>query len=98
MADEPAAPSPVPPLAEISSAMAPIIFFEAAPNFGFNHGICSIALEAVTHVFTGTEVRSERRVVAHLRMSPQGLGNLKSAIVGLDVAMVPVPEGGSAVN
>jgi hypothetical protein len=98
MADEPTVTPPIPPLAEISSAMAPIIYFEAAPNFGFNHGICSIALEAATYVNLGTEIRAERRVVAHLRMTPNGLANLKSALDGLAVAIAPFPAGGEAVN
>ena len=98
MPDEPAVTSPVPPLAEISSAFAPIIYFEAAPNFGFNNGICSIALETVTHTFFGTEIRAERRVVAHLRMTPAGFANLQGAVQGLTVAMTPIPTGGDAIN
>jgi hypothetical protein len=98
MPDEPAVTSPIPPLAEISSAFAPILYFDAAPNFGFNNGICGIALETVTHVYVGTEIRSERRVVAHLRMTPTGFANLKGAMEGLAVAMTPVPTGGETVN
>jgi hypothetical protein len=53
MSDEPTTNPPIPPLAEIGRAVAPIIYFDAAPNFGFNNGICSIALEAFTYVNVG---------------------------------------------
>ena len=52
--------------------MAPIIYFDAAPNFGFNNGVASLTLEAVVYVNVGDQIRAERRVVAHLRMPPGG--------------------------
>jgi len=89
MANEPTTTAPLLPLAEISSAMAPIIYFDAAPNFGFNNGVASLTLEAVVYVNVGDQIRAERRVVAHLRMTPGAFANLKSAINGLELAAEP---------
>jgi hypothetical protein len=90
MSDEPTTKPPNPPLAEISSAMAPIIYFDTAPNFGFNGGIASVTLEAVVYLNTGAEIRAERRAVAHLRMSPTAFANLKGAINGIELAAEPI--------
>jgi hypothetical protein len=89
MANEPTTTAPLLPLAEISSAMAPIIYFDAAPNFGFNNGVASLTLEAVVYVNVADQIRAERRVVAHLRMPPEAFANLKSAINGLELAAEP---------
>jgi hypothetical protein len=92
MSDESAMTSPVPALAEISSAMAPIIYFESAPNFGTGGGICSIALEAMTYVSVDNAIRIERRVVAHLRMTPAGFASLRQAVNGIELSITPAPE------
>jgi hypothetical protein len=89
MSDEPTTNPPIPPLAEIGSAVAPIIYFDAAPNFGFNNGICSIALEVFTYVNIGGVIRAERRVVTHLRMTPSGLASLKGSIQGIELSLIP---------
>jgi hypothetical protein len=89
MSDEPTTNPPIPPLAEIGSAVAPIIYFDAAPNFGFNNGICSIALEAFPYVNVGGEIRAERRVVVHLRTTPLGLASLGASIQGIELSVAP---------
>jgi hypothetical protein len=96
MADEPGANPPIPPLAEASSALAPIIYFDIAPVFGFSNGIASITLETLVHSsIDGGIIHAERRIVAHLRMNTFALESLKRAINGLHLAAEPT-EGKTA--
>ena len=92
MADETSSSPPIPQLAEISTALAPVIYFDAAPTFGFNNGICSVSLEAFTFVNAGGVLRAERRVVAHLRMTPTGYESLKGALDGIVLSAVIPPS------
>ena len=96
MSDEPAIQPPIPPLAEIGSLLAPIVYFDSAPNFGFRNEIASVTLEAVTYLHTGDGMRTERRAVVHLRMTRAGLHSLKGAINSLELAMAPTE--GTTVN
>ncbi len=94
MPDKPAVAPTIPILSEIGSALAPILFFEAATTFGVNNGIVSITLDAITHIYMGTEkMRTERRIVAHLRTSIAGFSSLKGAINSLDLAIKPTESG-----
>jgi hypothetical protein len=83
MTDEPSANPPIPPLAESGSALAPIIYFDIAPNFGVSNGIASITLETFVYLSADGGVRTERRAVAHLRMNAFALASLKHAINGI---------------
>ena len=83
MAEEPSAKAPIPPLAEAGSALAPIIYFDIAPNFGVSKGIASITLETFVYLSGDGGVRAERRAVAHLRMNAFALASLKHAINGI---------------
>ncbi len=78
-----------PPLSQLGSANAPIIYFEGAPTFGFDGAIGNITLEAITHISTDDRIVSERRVVAHLRMSAKGLDSLKKAIEMIELMASP---------
>jgi hypothetical protein len=73
MPDEPAVSPPIPqiPLSAIGSAVAPVIYFEGAPNFGFNEGVANITLEALVYTSVNGAIITERQTVAHLRMSAQ---------------------------
>jgi hypothetical protein len=95
MADESdeALPTPIVPLAQIGSAIAPFIYFDGAPNFGFSGGVANITLEALTYTSVDNKIVTERVVVAHLRMSGQAMTNLKKAIEGIELLANPVPEG-----
>ena len=96
MADEPGANPPIPPLAEAASALAPIIYFDIAPNFGVRNGVASITLETFVYLSAdGGVVRAERRAVAHLRMNAFALASLKGAINGIQLAAEPI-EGKTA--
>jgi hypothetical protein len=95
MPDEPAVSSPIPqiPLSKLGSVIAPIIYFEGAPNFGFNEGIANITLEALVYTSVNGAIITERQTIAHLRTSAQGLARLKSAIEGIELLAKPAPEG-----
>lgn len=95
MPDEPHEPPPIPiiPLAQIGSAIAPFIYFDGAPNFGFKGGVANITLEALTYTSIDNNIVTERVVVAHLRMSGQAMGSLKKAIEGIELLANPAPEG-----
>jgi len=87
---------PTPPLSQIGSAAAPFVYFEGAPTFGFDGAIGNITLEALTHVATEDRIVSERRVVAHLRMSVKGLASLKQAIESIE--LMANPSRGASIN
>jgi hypothetical protein len=92
MPDETTTNPPIPPLAEISSAMAPVIYFDMVPNFAFNGGIASLTLETIIFLRSGSKVRTERRAVAHLRTSIKGLAQLKKAINAIELAAEPADK------
>ena len=73
MPDEPAVSPPVPEisLSTIGSAIAPVIYFEGVPNFGFNGGVANITLEARVYTSVNGAIITERQTVAHLRMRAQ---------------------------
>jgi hypothetical protein len=79
----------------IASANAPFIYFDGVPNFGFNFGVANISLEALrfTAVPGTTNVVTDRVTVAHLRMSTEGLRQLKSAIEGIELLAKPTADG-----
>lgn len=85
-----------PPLSQLGSANAPFIYFEGAPTFGFDGAIGNITLEAITHIAAEDRIVSERRVVAHLRMSAKGLASLKQAIEAIE--LMAHPRGGGSIN
>jgi hypothetical protein len=95
MPDEPAVSPPISqiPLSKIGSAVAPFIYFEGAPNFGFNGAVANITLEAFVYTSINGVIITERQIVAHLRMSAQGMARLKSAIEGIELLTNPAPEG-----
>jgi hypothetical protein len=82
-------------ISAIASANAPFIYFDGAPNFGFNGGIANITIEAIRFnpVAGTTRVLADRVIVAHLRMGLDALRSLKGAIEGIELLAQPVPEG-----
>ena len=82
--DKPTLP---PPVAD-ASALAPFIYFDIVPNFGFSGGVANLTLEAIRFtVETPGEVLGPRVAVAHLRTSIEGLRQLKAAIDGIERIM-----------
>ncbi|MGI3899772.1 MAG: hypothetical protein ACRYGP_17570 [Janthinobacterium lividum] len=69
---------------------APVIFFDAAPNFGGFNGIVAFTLSAALQV-PGNDGKSkvESHVVAHLRTNVEGIKALRAAIDAALFAMEP---------
>lgn len=62
-------------------ASAPILFFDAAPVFGVRSGVFSLVLEAfVQDIDASDAAHTRRRVVAHLRTTPEGIRSLSAAL------------------
>ena len=77
----------------VASAQAPFLYFDGASNFGINHGVVNITLEAVRHFSAGGAAVHDRVMVAHLRTSAAGLFSLKKAIEGIELLAAPAPDG-----
>ena len=99
------APAPEPPpvhpvleVAEVASALAPIIYFEEVPTFGHMSGIIRITLDAI-RIYPGAmpnTVKTDRVLVAHLRTNLMGARMLRDA---LDKALLMAnPPGTGARN
>jgi hypothetical protein len=78
-------------LSAVASANAPFIYFDASPNFGLNNGIANLSLEVVRFIARPDQqgVFADRVVVAHLRMSMDGVRSLKAAIEGIELMANP---------
>ncbi len=78
--------SPTGGLCELASAAAPFVYFDRAPNFGFNGAVANISLEAVRFAAPAEDqtVVADRVTVAHLRMTLDALRSLKAAIEGVE--------------
>ena len=81
-------------LSALASANAPFIYFDAAPNFGFNGGIANLSLEVVRFIPNPgvPGVFTDRVTVAHLRMSLEGVRSLKTALEGIELMATPTHE------
>jgi hypothetical protein len=100
MADEPRTrtisevlPSRVGEVSALASADAPFIFFDQATSFGVVNGVAHVTLEALRHMHVGPEVRRDRVVTAHLRMSVAAATTLRAALDGIILMATPKPEG-----
>jgi len=73
-------------LCPLASAAAPFVYFDRAPNFGFNGAVANISLEAIRFETPaeGADVVADRVTVAHLRMTLDALRSLKTAIEGVE--------------
>jgi hypothetical protein len=85
-------PSVAGSISALASAHAPFIYFDASPNFGLNGGIANLSLEAVRFIPNPGQqgVFTDRVVVAHLRMSLDGVRSLKAALEGIELMASPV--------
>jgi hypothetical protein len=81
-------PSVAGDISALASAQAPFIFFEGVPNFG----IASFSLEVARFTAGTSGIVAGRVVVAHLRMAPEGLRQLKAAIEGIERLAQPVAD------
>lgn len=73
-------------LCPLASAAAPFVYFDRAPNFGFNGAVVNISLEAIRFEMPAenSNVVADRVTVAHLRMTLDALRSLKTAIEGVE--------------
>jgi hypothetical protein len=62
------------------TGIAPYIFFEGAPNFGFANGIVNITLAATRHLIKDGAAFSDIVAVAHLRCNPLAALELRNAL------------------
>ena len=84
-------------ISAIASAHAPFIYFEGAPNYGYNNGIVNITLEALRYLPVGDKVMFDRVIVGHLRMSLQAATNLRGSLDAA-IKLATPPANPSEVN
>jgi len=66
----------------LASAHAPFLYFDGAPNFGWNAGVINVTLEAARFHSTLDGVFADRVSVAHLRMNIPAAVALRDALNG----------------
>ena len=103
MSDKPTAKPPVAPqlspraaetvVSEIGSANAPYIFFDEISSFGSYNGIGHMTLEAMRFMEVDGKLRTDRVVVAHLRMNLVALKTLKDTIPKIELLAQPAASG-----
>ncbi len=102
MSDEPASKPPVfsevipgqeGNVSGVASANAPYIFFDEISGFGAYNGIAHMTLEALRFMTVGDKLRTDRVVVAHLRMNMAALKTLKEVIPKIELLAQPVADG-----
>lgn len=80
-------------ISAIASANAPFIYIDGVPNYGVNHGVMNLTLEALRFQPGGQAgVLVDRVIVAHLRMSLPAAESLRAAIDAAFALVHPKPE------
>jgi hypothetical protein len=64
----------------IDTGIAPYVFFEGAPSFGFAEGIVNVTLAAHRHLMKDGAVSSDIVAVAYLRCSAVAAVELRNAL------------------
>jgi hypothetical protein len=88
-------PREMPPISELGSANAPLLYFDEASAFGHVNGIIRLTLDAA-RMYPATPdpgVKIDRVVVAHLRMNIAAARSLKTAIDGALLLATPSETG-----
>ena len=80
-------------ISAVGSASAPFVFFDEVGGFGRYNGIAHMTLEAMRFLAVNGQLRSDRVVVAHLRMNLVALRALKNTIQKIELLAEPVSEG-----
>ena len=82
MPDKPDKPEQFAPakITVTDTGIAPHIFFEGAPNFGFANGIVNITLAATRHLIKDGAAFSDIVDVAHRRCNPLAALELRNAL------------------
>jgi hypothetical protein len=72
---------------------SPIIYFDEITSFGAYNGIAHITLEGLRFMDIDGKLRTDRVVVAHLRMNYVALKALKDIAAKLELMAEPIPKG-----
>ena len=82
MADNPDKPEQVAPakITVTDTGIAPYIFFEGVPTFGFNNGIVNVTLAATRHLLKEGLPASDVVAVAYLRCSALAAMELRNVL------------------
>jgi hypothetical protein len=80
--DKPDKPEQITPakITVTDTGIAPYIFFEGAPNFGFANGVVNVTLAATRHLIKDGAPFSDIVAVAHLRCNPLSALELRNAL------------------
>ena len=96
MAAKPTRPEQgTPPLTVTDSGLAPFIFFDGAPNFGFANGTVNVTLAAARHLVKDGVSVTDAVAVAHLRFNIPASIELRAA---LDSALLLAAKAGDAAH
>jgi hypothetical protein len=84
MPDSPQKPEPSAPpkLTVTDTGIAPYIYFEGAPNFGFVNGIIGVTLAANRHLLRDGAPVTDAVAIAHLRCNVPAAIELRNALDG----------------
>ena len=93
-APEKSDPTATPRLTVTDTGIAPYVYFEGAPNFGFGNGIISVTLAANRHLLRDGAPVTDAVAVAHPRCNVPAAIELRSV---LDAALLLAarPQGGT---
>jgi hypothetical protein len=83
-----------PKLTVTDTGMAPYIYFEGAPNFGFVHWIINITLAANRHLLRDSAPVTDAVAIAHLRCNVPAAIELRNALDAALLLAAP-PQGGA---
>ena len=87
-------PTATPKLTVTDTGMAPYIYFEGAPNFGFMHGIINITIAANRHLLRDGAPVADAMAIAHLRCNIPAAIELRNALDAALLLAAP-PQGGA---
>jgi hypothetical protein len=82
MTDKPDKPEQIPPtkITIIDTGVAPYIFFDGAPNFGFANGIVNVTLATGRHLLKDGVPTSDIVAVGYLRCNALAAMELRAAL------------------
>ena len=80
MADKPDKPAQVRKVTITDAGIAPFLFFEGAPNFGFRSGVVNVTLVAARHIIKEGAASSDIVAVAYLRCTIPAAIELRNAL------------------
>ena len=73
------------PTEDLASAMAPFIFVDTVSVYGRTGGITWLTLTSFRHLLRGDQIVVDSPAVAHLRLTPEAVQQLRQALETLDL-------------